>query len=205
MPLDRLAALYPERIDELPVSWQQLRIPAPPPACQLTPQELGPGPAEQRFKRRTILDCALNNGDRIAFIDNARPHSQFDLMCDEVSQCNQPTLGEIDASTAHAIWYAAHHFVEFADLKKLHTILRVLLLLPVIIMALIPAFQGLRGQGWVQKRFLLLPVPLTPVSICITCDLIGLPLAFTSAARSSAGNISDLNILAGPMRVLFRG
>jgi hypothetical protein len=123
MSLDRLAALYPDDVNDLPVAWHQLRIAGPPASYRLTPRERDSDDLAERFGRRTIMafdirsndPAAVLQADRLAFVDKAVPHSQYDLMCAEVSAAAKATVREIGRQTASAIWCSAYNFVAFVS------------------------------------------------------------------------------------------
>jgi len=120
---DRLAALYPDDVDDLPVAWCQLRVAGPPAGYRLTPQERDSADLSERFRRRTIMAFDVqSNGpaagsqvDRLAFVDKAVPHSRYDLMCAEVSTAAKPTVRDIGRQTAAALWRSAYNFVSFVS------------------------------------------------------------------------------------------
>lgn len=123
MPLDRLAALYPDDVNAMPVAWHQLRVASPPAGYRLTPQERDSADLSVRFGRRTIMAFDVRSNDpeagpqvdRLAFIDKAVPHSRYDLMCAEVSAAAKATVRDIGRQTASAVWHSAYNFVAFVS------------------------------------------------------------------------------------------
>ena len=123
MPIDRLAALYPDDVNNMPVAWHQLRVPGPPAAYRLTLQERDSADLSKRFWRRTIMAFDVRSNDpatgpqvdRLAFIDKAVPHSLYDLMCTEVSGAAKATVRDIGRQTASAVWHSAYNFVAFVS------------------------------------------------------------------------------------------
>ena len=120
---DRLAALYPDDVNDMPVAWHQLRVSGPPASYRLTARERDSADLSERFGRRTIMAFDVrSNGpvagpqvDRLAFIDKAVPHSQYDLMCAEVSAAAKATVRDIGRQTAAAVWRSAYNFVAFVS------------------------------------------------------------------------------------------
>ncbi len=123
MSIDSLSALYPDDIDSLKVAWDKVRIPGPPLAYRLTPEERISTVNAIRFKRRTIqrfnVPSTGNGGqgqlDRLAFIDKVAPHSQFDLMCTEVSESLKATVADIGRETGEVVCRSAYNFVDFVS------------------------------------------------------------------------------------------
>ncbi len=123
MPIDPFAALYPEDINSLPIAWDHVRIPGPPAAYRLTPEERCSTDNSIRFKRRTIQRFDLHSTGvgglaqlyHLAFIDKVSPHSLYDLMCTEVSDPLKATVSAIGRETGEAMCRSAYNFVDFVS------------------------------------------------------------------------------------------
>ena len=121
MPVDCLEALYPEELKDLPVAWDQVKIPGPPGPYRLSGSEGDSILAKDRFRRRTIQAFNLypagaadeGHTDRLAFIDKAIPHSLYDLMCTEASDAVKATVSDISRQTGRAVCQSAYNFVSF--------------------------------------------------------------------------------------------
>lgn len=115
-----LGALYPPGIERLRVAWRHLRVPGPPLAFALTAQETAhPDPAA-RFARRTIqcIGCT-RDGETLALIDKASPHSRLDLMLSEISPRPRSTAVEVDPRTGRLLWTTGYRFVEFCSQPRI--------------------------------------------------------------------------------------
>jgi hypothetical protein len=106
----------------MPVAWDAIRIPGPPPELALTPAELEAPSAAERFRRRTIhqLDCsgtgeAESAHDRLALIDKAIPHALFDLMVSETSAPDKPTPIDVSPATGRILWRTGLELVRFVS------------------------------------------------------------------------------------------
>ncbi|NEX16645.1 MAG: hypothetical protein C1943_08460 [Halochromatium sp.] len=120
------AALMPTALSQMPVAWQQLRIPAPPPALKLSPAEQSAKSSEARFARRSIQQLLISQAasaeptDQLALIDKASPHALFDLMLAEVSpsgagQPPKPDPSSVLPITAQVLWQTAANFQRFVS------------------------------------------------------------------------------------------
>lgn len=117
---DRFAALYPADLDLLRVAWDQIRIPGPPAAYAMTRTETEHPDPQRRFARRTIQEIGCN-GDRLALIDKASPHSLFDLMVSEISDPPKATPDAVDPATGRMLWHTGLAFVRFvSDPEVMH-------------------------------------------------------------------------------------
>ena len=117
MASDPLAPLLPAAVRRMPVAWDKLCVPGPPARFALSPAEiLAPTPLA-RFERRliTLLDCAAGDGDRLALVDKAIPHAQFDLMLSEASERDKPSPCDVAPITARALWQSGLAFVQFVS------------------------------------------------------------------------------------------
>jgi hypothetical protein len=130
----------PADLGQMPVAWQQLRIPGPPPALALSPAEQTAQTPETRFARRSIQrlelsgETAPDSGrstpteptDQLALIDKASPHAQFDLMLTEVSprsagQSPKADAGAVMPITGQLLWQTAanfHRFVSYPEIRR---------------------------------------------------------------------------------------
>jgi hypothetical protein len=97
----------------MPVAWHALSVPGPPVGFELDASEAGPGTPSRRFRRRLIamLDCAAGAGDRLALVDKAIPHAQFDLMLSEASDRDKPGADDVAPQTGRALWRTGLDFV----------------------------------------------------------------------------------------------
>jgi hypothetical protein len=111
---DRFAALYPSGLDRMRVAWDHLHIPGPPAEYALTRTEVEHPDPRQRFARRTIQEI-LCDGDRLALIDKASPHSLFDLMVSEISDPAKATPDAVEATTGRVLWRTGLAFVRFVS------------------------------------------------------------------------------------------
>ena len=111
---DRFAALYPRGLDRMRVAWDHLRIPGPPAEYALTRTEVEHPDPERRFARRTIGEI-LCDGDRLALIDKASPHSLFDLMVSEISDPPKATPCAVEPVTGRVLWRTGLAFVRFVS------------------------------------------------------------------------------------------
>ncbi len=113
----------PAEIGRMPVAWHQLRIPGPPRAFALRPEEQHGNTPMERFRRRCIQvleipETAAKPRDRLALIDKAAPHALFDLMLSEVSPPSAEHPSKADASavapaTGRILWQTAANFRRF--------------------------------------------------------------------------------------------
>lgn len=136
---DPFAALMPAELSQMPVAWQQLRIPGPPRALELSRAERTAKSLEIRFSRRTIqrLEFSRNAApdprraktaeptDQLALVDKASPHALFDLMLTEVSSVDAGQAHKADASsvmpmTGQALWQTAANFQRFVSSPEIH-------------------------------------------------------------------------------------
>lgn len=106
----------------MPVAWQRLQIPGPPPAFALSTAERDAPTALAGFARRTIqlIDCAADarrasQGERLALVDKAMPHALFDLMLTEVSPQPRSTPAAVTPDTGRLLWQTGHNFVRFVS------------------------------------------------------------------------------------------
>jgi hypothetical protein len=111
---DRFAALYPRGLDRMRVAWDHLRIPGPPAKYVLTRIEVEHPDPQRRFARRTIGEI-LCDGDRLALIDKASPHSLFDLMVSEISDPPKATPCAVEPITGRVLWRTGLAFVRFVS------------------------------------------------------------------------------------------
>ncbi|MEA3277632.1 MAG: hypothetical protein U9Q81_20575 [Pseudomonadota bacterium] len=113
-PTDILAELYPAAARDLPVAWNQMRIPGPPAQLALTRQERKhPDPAV-RYHRRTIQALDAGN-DRFALVDKASPHALHDLMVSGVSLPAQPGPCDVTPLAGQLLWRTGASFVRFVS------------------------------------------------------------------------------------------
>lgn len=119
---DPFAPLLPANCGAMPVAWQRLQIPGPPPAFALNAAERTAPSALERFARRTIqhLDAAVaadavGPRERLALVDKAVPHALFDLMLSEVSARPRSTPTAVTPRTGHLLWQTGHNFVRFVS------------------------------------------------------------------------------------------
>lgn len=114
---DPLAALLPSAVRHMPVAWDKLCVPGPPAGFGLTPAEIDAPTPLARFHRRLIalLDCGADTGDRLALVDKAIPHAQFDLMLSEVSERDKPSPCDVAPVTGRALWRTGLEFVRFVS------------------------------------------------------------------------------------------
>lgn len=129
----------PAELSQMPVAWQQLRIPGPPQALELSPTEQTAKTPAARFSRRTIQRLELSRDsvpgskrppspeltDQLALIDKASPHALFDLMVTEVSPANTAGTGKTDAGsvmpiTGQVLWQTAANFQRFVISPEVH-------------------------------------------------------------------------------------
>jgi len=101
----------------MPVAWDLLHVPGPPPGFELSAHEQHAAEPLARFHRRTIqlLDCAAGGADRLALVDKAAPHAQFDLMLSEASPLDKPTPDDVLPLTAQALWRTGLELVRFVS------------------------------------------------------------------------------------------
>ncbi len=101
----------------MPVVWNGLTVPGPPAGFELTAEERGAGPPLMRFRRRLIalLDCAAHNGDRLALVDKAIPHTLFDLMLSEASELDKPSPDDVAPVTGRVLWGTGLDFVRYVS------------------------------------------------------------------------------------------
>jgi hypothetical protein len=107
----------------MPVAWQQMAVPGPPPGFALTHAEMNAAAPLARFHRRTIalLDCAGGNGDRLALVDKAIPHAKYDLMLSETSAEDKPGPCDVAPLTGHALWRTGLELVRFVSAPDVMT------------------------------------------------------------------------------------
>ena len=112
---DPFAALLPAAARRMPVAWGKVCVPGPPAGFGLTANEINAPTPLARFHRRLIvlLDCAAEDGDRLALVDKAIPHAQFDLMLSEASECDKPSPCHVAPVTGRALWRSGLEFVRF--------------------------------------------------------------------------------------------
>jgi hypothetical protein len=101
----------------MPVVWQRLAVPGPPPGLALTEIERTAAAPLTRFHRRLIalLDCAAGDGDRLALVDKAIPHALYDLMLSEASERDKPSACDVAPATGRALWRVGLAFVRFVS------------------------------------------------------------------------------------------
>lgn len=104
----------PTGIEEMPVCWHAMTVPAAPPRLTLNDEELHhPDPAV-RFARRTIqIIQTQGTGERLALIDKALPHAALDMMLSELSQPARSTPCAVSAETGLALWRVARELAHF--------------------------------------------------------------------------------------------
>jgi hypothetical protein len=119
MPHDPFAALIPKAAARMPVAWDTLRVPGPPTALALTPDEISGATPIDRFYRRTIqlLECAAGTaaGDCLVLVDKAIPHSLFDLMISEASPRDKSTPVDVLPITGQLLWRTGLELVRFVS------------------------------------------------------------------------------------------
>lgn len=96
------------------VAWEHLRIPGPPAEFALTRTEIEHPDPQRRFARRTIQEI-LCEGDRLALIDKASPHSLYDLMVSEISDPPKATPDAVEPLTGRVLWRTGLAFVRFVS------------------------------------------------------------------------------------------
>lgn len=123
-PQTGLDSFYPRDFEQLPISWNAVRIPALPQAFALTKEEQSSQNSQQRYRRRTIQCLSIDtpadlntpaHADSIAFIDKALPHATYDLMAGEVGDALRPTVSDIGEQSLAALLRACERFVAFVS------------------------------------------------------------------------------------------
>ena len=103
---DVFAPLYPPGIERMPVAWETVSIPGPPPSPPLAP------PWQSAIVQQIPIP---GNDEVLAFVDKSAPHALYDVMCCELGPGQRTTGAALSATAQAVLWRTALTFVELTS------------------------------------------------------------------------------------------